>query len=119
MIELRRGLVVPGAPGLATVETDGGSLVRAQHHAGGIFRINPELVIVITAGRAAQDRDCLPTILGLVERDIRHVDHVGILRIDGDAIEIPRSTGKTRVSIGEHPGVAAIVRAIEAGLFLF
>ena len=45
----------------------------------GILRIDPELVIVVAAGRAAHDRDCLAAVLRAVQRDVRHVDDIGIL----------------------------------------
>ena len=117
MIELCRGLVVPTAPRQAAVEADRGSLVRAENHAGGIPGIDPELVIVISARRAAHDRNCLSAVLRSVKSNIRNVDHIGILRIDGDAIEVPCATRESRISIREHPCVASIVRPIEAGLF--
>jgi hypothetical protein len=63
----------------------------------------------------AHDRNCLPAIFRAVKSDIRHVDDIGILRIDGDAAEIPGSLGKPRIGIGQNPTVAAVVGAIEAG----
>src|SRR5205807_5242508 len=116
VIELRRWLVVPGAPGLATVEADRGSLVRAENHACRIFRIDPKLVIVVSARRAAYNRNCLATIFGAIERDIRHVEDIGIVRIDGDAVEIPGTTRKSRVGVREKPGVASIIGTIQASL---
>ena len=115
VIELRRRLVVPTAPGLAAVEADRGSLVRPENHARGICGIDPDLVIIVAARRAAHDRNCLPAIFRAVQSDIRHVDDIGVLRIDGDAAEIPGALGKPRIGIGQHPVVPAIVGTIESG----
>ena len=52
MIELCGWLVVPGAPGLAAVEADGSALIRSENHAVGILGIDPDLVVIVTAGRA-------------------------------------------------------------------
>src|ERR1700752_2246669 len=114
MVKLRRGLVIPTAPGLAAVEADGGSLVCSENHAGRVFRIDPKLMIIIPARRSTQYRDRLSSILRSVESNIRHVDHVGVVWIDRDAIEIPRPAGKRRSGVGEDPRVAPIVRAIKA-----
>ena len=119
MIELRRRLVVPTAPGQAPIEADRGSLVRSEDHAGGISGIDPKLVIIIAAGRAAQHRNCLPSILRSVESDIRHIDHIGIVRIDRDAVEVPCPAGQPRIGIRECPCIPSIVRPIEAGFLRF
>ena len=70
-------------------------------------------MIIVAARRAAHDRNCLPAIFRAVQSDIRHVDDIGVLRIDGDAAEIPGALGKPRIGIGQHPVVPAIVGTIE------
>ena len=80
------------------------------------LRIDPELVIVVAAGRAAHDGDRFAAIIGAIERDVRHVDDVGVIRIDGDAHEVPATAGDAGISVGKCPGVAAVVGAIKTGL---
>ena len=117
MVKLGGGLVVPGAPRLAAIEADGGSLIRSENHAGGIFRVDPDLVVVVASGRAANDGDGLAAIFGAVERDVGHIDDVRILRIDGDSAEIPGTAREARVSVGESPSVTAIVGTIKSRAF--
>ena len=92
------------------------SLVGAENQARRILGIDPELVVVVAAGRAAHDGDGLAAILRAVERDIRNVNDIGIAGIDGDPVEVPRPAGEARIAVGEGPGVAAVVGAIEARL---
>src|SRR5260370_7992081 len=107
--------VVPSATSLGAVEADCGSLVRSEDHAGRISGIDPELVIIVAARRAAQHRNCLPAILRSVESDIRHVDHIGIMWIDSDAVEVPCPAGQPRIGVGERPGIPSIFQPIKAG----
>ncbi len=116
MIELRRGLVVPRTPGLAAIEADRSALIGAQNHAGRISGIDPKLVVVVTARRAADNRNRLTSVFGSVESDVWDIDHFAILWVDGDAAEIPCAAGETRVRIREHPSIAAVIRTIKAGL---
>ena len=51
VVELRRGLVVPGTPSLAAVHADGCALVAGQQNDLRIFGIDPNGVIVVAAGR--------------------------------------------------------------------
>ncbi len=82
-----------------------------------ILGVDPDLVIVIAARRAAHNRNRLAAILRLIQRDVRHVDDIGMIGIDRDAHEIPAAAGDARIAIGQRPGIAAIVRTIEPRLF--
>src|SRR6266446_6037779 len=62
MIHLRRWLVVPTAPRLATVDGDDGALIAAQNDHVRITRTNPDVLIVIAAGRAAKGGPRLATV---------------------------------------------------------
>src|SRR6185312_6393250 len=66
MIELRRRLVVPGAPGAAAVHGGGRSLIDAQQDDVGILRVDPDAVIVVPAGRALPRDEVLAAVGGLV-----------------------------------------------------
>src|ERR1700690_3255687 len=116
VVKLRRGLVVPGAPGSAAIEADGSALIGPKNQAGRILRIDPQLVIIIASRSAADDRYRFSAILGAIKSDIGNVNYIGMLRIDGDPVEVPSPAGKTGIVISQHPGVAAIVRAIKARL---
>src|SRR6266702_5217958 len=45
MIDLRGGLVVPGAPRLRPIERDDGTLIALEHHALRISGVDPDLVV--------------------------------------------------------------------------
>src|SRR5665213_2810987 len=68
VIELRRRLVVPGGPGLAVIEADRGSLIRPKNHARRVFRIDPQLVIIISTRRAANDGDRFAAVFAAIQR---------------------------------------------------
>jgi hypothetical protein len=55
VVELCGGLVVPCAPGLAAIETDRCPLVRSENHVGWMLGINPNLMVVIPTGCAADN----------------------------------------------------------------
>jgi len=114
VLQLRRGLVIPCAPRLAAIDADGGALIRRQDHVRGISRINPELVIIVAAGGAANDRNRLAGIIRAVERDVRDVENIWILRIDGDVAEVPGAAGEPGVGALESPCVTTIVGTVEA-----
>lgn len=116
VIELRRRLVVPSAPGDSAVKRDGGPLIRTQYHVERVCRINPELMIVVASGSASNDAQCLTAVGELIERNVRIVNGIGIVRVDRNAVEIPIAAGKARVLVGESPCVAAVVRAVHAGI---
>src|SRR6476620_11418051 len=53
MIQLRGRLVVPRAPALPAIHGDDRALVRAQQNDVGSIRIDPNILIIVAAGRAA------------------------------------------------------------------
>ena len=53
VIDLRCGLVVPRTPGLAAIHADQRALIRHQKNDVRIFRIDPQVLIIVAAGRAA------------------------------------------------------------------
>src|SRR5581483_2644548 len=55
VVELRRGLVVPGAPGRATIDAERRALVAAEKNDFWIGWVDPDAVIVV-ASRSAFDR---------------------------------------------------------------
>src|SRR6266704_4717914 len=63
VIELRRWLVEPRAPGLPAVARHNGTLVTAKNHPPRFIGINPEFVIVVAAGRAFARRERLTSVV--------------------------------------------------------
>src|SRR5690348_17491969 len=76
MVELGRGLVVPRAPALSSIDGDGRALVTAGNHSLRIGGIYPERVVVI-ASRCALDR--LP-VFAAVLTAIRSEEHTSELQ---------------------------------------
>src|SRR4029079_17322007 len=60
VVELPGGLVVPGAPRLAAVDGDDAPLIDPENAALGRLRVDPELMVVVAAGRALDDGEVLP-----------------------------------------------------------
>ena len=112
VVDLRGGLVVPGAPALTGVHADGRALIAGHDHARGVHRIDPESMVVVATGGALERGEVVTAIHGTIERRLRHVHRVGILRIDEDAAEV---TAADDAGIGRafFPGRAPIVRAEE------
>ena len=79
---------VPEAPGLAVIERDAGALVGADQHALAIGGIDPELVVVLAAGRALEWLEGDAAIGGAVHGGAHRVDDVRVLRVHEDAAAI-------------------------------
>ena len=62
VIELRGWLVVPGTPGLAAIHADGNALIDGQGNDLRILRIDPNCVIVISAGSAFDCGEVFATV---------------------------------------------------------
>ena len=62
MVKLRRRLVVPGAECLPAVHGDDGSLIAGQQDDVGVIGIDPDAVVVVAAGSAAEGRPGFATI---------------------------------------------------------
>src|SRR2546423_872196 len=62
VIKLRRWLVVPTAPGLPTIDGDDCALIAAQQNDVRVVRIDPDVLIIVAARRAAQSRPSLAAI---------------------------------------------------------
>src|SRR6266705_3562718 len=90
--ELRRRLVVPGAPGPAAIQGHNRPLVAGDNHAQRVFRRNPNTVIVVAAGGAFEGGKTLAAIGGLVHRCVGHENDLGIFWVHGDSAEIPSSS---------------------------
>src|ERR1700752_5456453 len=98
VIDLRRRLVVPRAPGTGPVPANDCTLVARDDHSFWIVGIDPELMIVVAAGRAFDRRPRFAGVGRTIHRRIHHIDHVGVLRIDTDLFEIPAPVPETLVT---------------------
>ena len=76
-------------------------------------------MIIVSTGSAAHNAERLAAIAEFVQTDIRYVDHVGIIGIDGDGTEIPGTAGEAGVGIHAGPGAAAIVATVDARLIIW
>ncbi len=113
MVELAGRLVVPGAPAGAAVDRHHGPLVGGGDHPFRALRIDPEEVIVVAAGRAADLGERRAAIRRAAQR-LPHGPHdVGILWIGGEAGEV--GPGQAPGAIDPPPRRAGVVRAVEAG----
>src|SRR5216110_3784401 len=91
VIDLRRGLVVPGTPGCGSVNAYDSALVAADDHSLRIVGINPELVIVVAAGRALDCRPGLARVRRSIDGRVHDVHDVRVFGIDGNLFEVPAS----------------------------
>src|SRR5688500_3821231 len=97
VIQLRRGLVVPGTPRPATVHRDDGALVRGQEHDVGVVWIDPEPVIIIPTRRAAKHLPGGAAIGRLPRNDASAVHDVRVFRIDLELRKVGTTVMHARV----------------------
>src|SRR5713226_909524 len=116
MIELRRRLVVPGTPSLTAVARHDRALVAAQNHPPRLIGINPEFVVVVSTRRASECGECLPSVMRLVSRGVRHVHRVGIFGIHADFTEVPSALPDAPVIRNALPALPTVVRAKQTAL---
>ena len=82
VIHLCRRLVVPTAPGLATVDGNDRTLVAAEQNDAVVGRINPDVLIVVAAGRSAKGSPGPAAVGGLPADSARDNDQVRVLRTE-------------------------------------
>ena len=114
VVELRGRLVVPGAPGPASVHADHRALIAAQDHAPGIGRIDPELVIVVAAGRALERLEGSTRVGRLVQGRVARIDDVGVVGVDRHAGEVPAALPDPPISARKPPSDAGVVGHVQA-----
>src|SRR5882757_8104808 len=76
VIELRRRLVVPGAPGCPAVDSDERALVADERDVTRVDGTHPQILVVVAARRAAPRVPVRAAVGGLHRDDGRTVDHV-------------------------------------------
>ncbi len=117
VIELCRRLVVPTAPGGASVHRDGGALVGGQQDDRGVLRIDPDGVVVVAAGCALDGGEALSRVGGFIGGRVRHIHDFRIFRVYPDAGEIIAAPIHALLAVDLAEGCARVVAAIQsAGL---
>src|SRR5581483_2731398 len=91
------------------------SLVARQNHAVGISWINPKGVVVVATRRSLVSDESLAPVLGPIERSLRDVDHIGVLRIQKHSAEIAAALN-ARVGCDALPGSSAIVGTVQPAI---
>src|SRR5262249_54435898 len=82
VVHLRRGLVVPGTPGLAPVHGDDGALVAGQKNDLWKVGIDPYVLVVIAARSAAKAGPGLAAVGRLPGHRASDVNDIRILGVD-------------------------------------
>src|SRR5262249_29828704 len=109
VIELRRRLVVPAAPGAACVNGYACALVAAKDHTLRIGRINPHGVIIVAAGSAFDGDKSFARVGGAIDGNVGNVNRVRVFGIDVKLAEIPHATAYAGIGSGSQPGLTAVV----------
>jgi len=99
VVELRRGLVVPGTPSRSAVDGDEGALVADEKDNVAVVGINPEVLIIIAAGSAAETGPGLATITRTHRDRAGHVNQIGIFRIDSRDWQVATANAARRPGI--------------------
>ena len=116
VIELRGRLVVPGAPGLAAVQADGGTLVGCQQDDAGVVGVDPDGVIIVAAGRAFDGGETGAAIDRAVGGGVGDVDDVLVFGIDAHAGEIGAAPPDALVVVDALPVGAGVVGSVDTAL---
>ena len=119
VIELRRRLIVPTAPGRATVDRNRRALIDTERDDFGIRGIDPDGMIVVAAGRAFDRRPRGAAVARAPRRGIGRIRDVAIAWIGGDPGEILGATANAFFAIGFLPGRTGVVAAVDAATVRF
>ena len=115
VIELRRGLVVPGTPSLARVHGDDGALITDNQNNVAVVGIDPKILVVVAAGCAAKSHPRFAAVARAHGDRADHVDKVGILRINlgNGKISAADAARWTRIISDLRPTVSGVVGPID------
>src|SRR5258708_1290662 len=106
VIDLRSGLVIPGAPGSAAVDGHQSALITDQENNVRVVGIDPEILIIVATGRATKSGPCLAAIGRAHGYRAGAVNDVCILRIHARYGEIPATDPPRRAGIVANFGPA-------------
>ena len=113
VIELRGRLVIPRAPALPAIDGDDRPLIARERDDVGVVRIDPDVLIIISARCAAPAFPGFATVGRFPTDDARGINHVRVLRIEPDDRQIAPADAGTRSLIvsRDRPTLAAVIRA--------
>src|ERR1035438_4174689 len=114
VIDLGGGLVIPGAPTFGAIHADHGTLIAAEDHAVAVLGIDPELVVVVAAGRSFHRNKSLAGVGGHVSRGVYHVGAVGVGGIDGHGFEIPAAAPQPVLAVDQVPRGAGVIGDVDS-----
>src|SRR5207302_7684399 len=113
VVELRRRLIVPRAPGLAAVDRHHRALVTREQDDRGVVRIDAQAMVVVPAGGAAERGERVPAVQRLPRHHVGDVHDVGVGGVDLDLVEVAVPAPQTLVRVREAPVLTAVIRAIQ------
>src|SRR6185503_572386 len=82
VVHLRGGLGVPGTPAFTAVHGDDCALIASQDDDARIVGIDPDVLVVVPAGSAAEAGPGLAAVGGFPCDGAGHIDDVRIFRVD-------------------------------------
>ena len=111
VIELRRRLVVPTAPCPSAIDGDDGSLIASKENDLCVDGIDPDVLIVVAAGRAANARPGLPSVNRLPANNACRIKDVCVLRVKpkNRKVAAADACGGARVCRRLPPALTAVV----------
>ena len=112
VVELCRRLVVDRREALAPVIGDTGAAVVALDHAPRVLGVDPQVVVVAVWGGDAVE--AATSVGRLHEREVQAVDRLGVPGVGHDVAVVPGATEQRLVRADPLPGVASVLRAVEA-----
>src|SRR5882724_2802530 len=99
MIQLRGRLVIPRAPTLTAVHSDDRTLIRTKQNDVGVVRIDPNVLIIVAARRAAPAVPGFAAVRRFPTNHARRVHDLRILRIKPHDRQIATADSKSRPRI--------------------
>src|SRR6185437_3164469 len=104
-------------PALAAIDGRNRTLITGQDHMGVVAGIDPELMVVVAAGRAAERIEAGAAIGGLVDGGVDRVERVFILGVYRDRLEVPAAIPDAVLVVHQFPGRAGVIGAVQSACF--
>src|SRR5215469_10256135 len=118
VIELRRWLVVPAAPGLPAIDADDRPLIAGEGHDAGNLGIDPHALVVVAARRALETDEGFAGVGGFPGGGVGNVNRVSVIGCDSDAHRAGPAATDAVVVVYTLPAFAGVVGTIDARLLL-
>src|SRR6185312_7558866 len=108
--------VVPRRETMSAIDGHDRTLVAGDQHDLRMVRVDPQPVIVVTAGRAFEGVPGHPAIHGFPYHHIRRIYNVLVLRIGFHFRKVVPSSPKTLIAVELLPALACIVAAVDTAV---